>query len=147
MQLAQLVDSIPTVQSTADRALRFPTPTIEQKVYNKGTRSIERWDGAAWVIEYTEPRVSADRGDQSVVLVFAVDEPTQRFATNLSVNRVVTLSATNATNGAKFRIVRTGLGAFTLDVGGLKTIPNSTAAFVEVQHDGVAWRLVGYGVL
>ncbi len=147
MQLAQLVDAIPTVQSAADRAARFPTPTTEQKVYNKGTRSIERWDGAAWVIEYTQPRVSADRGDSSVTLLFGVDEPTQRFATVFGANRVVTLSATGAVNGAGFRIVRTGLGAFTLDVGGLKTIPSGTAAFVDVQYDGAAWRLTGYGTL
>lgn len=41
----------------------------------------------------------------------------------------------------------TGLGAFTLDVGGLKTIANSTAAFVDVEFDGTAWFLTGYGAL
>jgi len=37
-------------------------------------------------------------------------------------------------------------GAFTLAVGGLKTIPVSTAAFVEVTHDGstcATYRLRG----
>lgn len=91
--------------------------------------------------------VSADRGDASVTLVAGTDEPTQRFATTLTANRTVTLSSTGVYNGAKFTVVRTGLGAFTLDVGGLKTIPSGTAAFVDVKHDGTAWRLVRYGTL
>jgi hypothetical protein len=91
--------------------------------------------------------VSADRGDASVTLVWEVDAPIQRAATTLTANRTYTLSATNAVNGAKFRVVRTGLGAFTLDVGGLKTIPSATAAFVDVTYDGTAWRLTGYGTL
>jgi hypothetical protein len=91
--------------------------------------------------------VSADRGDASVTLVADIDAPTQRFATTLTANRTVTLSATNARNGSRFRVVRTGLGAFTLDVGGLKTIAASTAAFVDVAYDGTAWRLAGYGAL
>lgn len=93
------------------------------------------------------PFMSADRGDASVTLQVGVDVPVQRFATTLTANRVVTLSADDVYNGARFRIVRTGLGAFTLDVGGLKTIPSGTAAFVQVMHDGTAWRLTGYGTL
>lgn len=91
--------------------------------------------------------VSADRGDAAVTLVVGVDARTQRFATTLTANRVVTLSTAGAFDGDKFRVVRTGLGAFTLDVGGLKTIPSATAAFVDVAYDGTAWRLIGYGLL
>lgn len=91
--------------------------------------------------------VSSDRGDASVTLVAGTNEVTQRFATTLTANRTVTLSGTGAQKGHKFRVVRTGLGAFTIDVGGLKTIPSATAAWVEVEHDGTAWRLTGYGTL
>lgn len=89
--------------------------------------------------------VSADRGDASVTLT-ATDSPTQRYATALTANRTVTLPAAGM-NGRRFRVVRTGLGAFTLDVGGLKTIPSATAAYVDVEDDGSAYRLVGYGTL
>jgi hypothetical protein len=92
-----------------------------------------------------QPFVSADRGDASVTLNAGSDVPVQRFATTLTANRTVTLGSGG--NGSTFRVVRTGLGAFTLDVGGLKTIPNSTAAFVDVHHDGSAWRLTAYGTL
>jgi len=91
--------------------------------------------------------VSADRGDASVTLTAGTDAQTQRFATALTANRTVTLSATGAVSGDRFRVVRTGLGAFTLDVGGLKTIASATAAWVDVEHDGTAWRLTGYGTL
>lgn len=89
--------------------------------------------------------ISADRGDTNVTLNADQDVPIQRFATALTGNRTVTLGTGFA--GAWFRIVRSGLGAFTLDVGGLKTIAISTAAIVEVGHDGTGWFLTGYAPL
>lgn len=93
--------------------------------------------------------VSADRGDTSVTLIVGEDEETQRFATALTVNRTVTLNtgSSRVFPGATFTIVRTGLGAFTLNVGGLKTIPADTAATVTVVWDGAAWRLKSYNLL
>jgi hypothetical protein len=93
--------------------------------------------------------VTANKGDNNATLVIGNDASTVRFATALTANRTVTLPATNVYDGARYRIVRTGLGAFTLDVGGLKTIPAATAAYVDVEYDGSgsAWRLTGYGTL
>jgi hypothetical protein len=91
--------------------------------------------------------MSADRGDNSVTLTVMSSAETQLFATTLTANRTITLSAAGAVNGDKFRIVRTGLGAFTLAVGAVKTIPSGTAAFVDIEYDGSAWFLTGYGVL
>jgi hypothetical protein len=91
--------------------------------------------------------VSADRGDTSQTLTAGVDSPTQRWATALTADRTVTFSTTGVGHGDRFRIVRTGLGDFTLDVGGLKTIPPATAAFVDVTYDGSSWVLTGYGAL
>lgn len=99
-----------------------------------------------WVSIPRSRTISADRGDASVTLTTA-DDSVQRFATTLTANRTVTLPSTGAYNGMVIEVVRTGLGAFTLDVGGLKTIPSATAAKVEVTHDGTAWRLTGYGTL
>ncbi len=91
--------------------------------------------------------VSADRGDASVTLTPDVSETVQLFATPLTQNRTVTVSTTGARNGQRFRIVRTGLGNFTLAVDSLKTIPADTAAFVEVMFTGSRWILTGYGTL
>lgn len=90
---------------------------------------------------------SADRGDVSVTLTVGTDLPVQQFATALTANRTVTLSSTSAYAGASFRIVRTGLGNFTLDVGGLKTIPAMTQAAALVMYDGAAWKFIGYELL
>jgi len=93
--------------------------------------------------------ISGDNGDNSSTLTVGNSLQTQLWKTNLTANRTVTLSTSGAINNAKFRIVRTGLGAFTLDVGGLKTIPAATAAWVEVMYSTAfaAWQLVGYGTL
>lgn len=91
----------------------------------------------------------ADRGDASVTLTPGIDAAVQRFATTLTANRAITLSTVGAWDGAMFTIVRTGLGLFTLDVGGLKTLPSNTAAWCDVAFDfnGRVWRLVRYGTL
>lgn len=93
--------------------------------------------------------VSGDRGDANVALSVGNDSATQRFATALTANRTITLSTVGAWDGAWFQIVRSGLGAFTLDVGGLKTLPSGVAAYAEVQYSGpaAAWILVSYGTL
>lgn len=90
---------------------------------------------------------SVDRGDASVTLTWGTDAQLQRFLTTLTADRIITLSVTGAITGAWFRILRIGLGAFTLDVGGLKTIPSLTSAQIDVVYDGSAWILAGSGVL
>lgn len=91
--------------------------------------------------------ISADNGDASITLTSGTSDPVQLFSTALTANRTITLSTTDALEGDKFRIVRTGLGAFTLDVGGLKTMPSATAAWCDVHYDGAAWILTAYGSL
>lgn len=91
--------------------------------------------------------IGSNRGDTSQTLIWGVDSPTQLWGTTLTGNRTITLSTTNATNGNVFRIVRTGLGSFTLAVGSAKTIPSATAAFVDVTFNGTAWVETGYGTL
>ena len=91
--------------------------------------------------------IGTDVGDADVTLTVGTSNPYQRYATTLTANRTVTLDTTGAINGDSFRIIRTGLGAFTLDVGGLRTIASATEAFVDVSFDGTAWILSGYGAL
>lgn len=90
--------------------------------------------------------VSADNGDAAKTLIAGRHETTQRWATNLTAARAVTLDAT-AWNGARFRIVRTGGGAFNLDVGTgpLKSLAANT--WCDVEFDGTAWFLSAYGAL
>jgi hypothetical protein len=120
-----------------------------------GDRVTVKFDGTNWQevtrstaanVPVTEG-VSANRGDANLTLV-AADVYEQRFETALTANRTVTLPSAGMRVGQKFRIVRTGLGAFTLDVGGLKTIASATAAFVEVTAtSATTCKLSAYGAL
>lgn len=125
--------------AAADGALRV----LVKRAFNS---ALITFNTAIQISKEDTGRISADNGDTDKT--FDPDDylaDIQRFATALTANRTITLGT--GFRGAYFRVVRTGLGAFTLDVGGLKTIPSATAAFVEVAHDGTAWRLVGYGAL
>jgi hypothetical protein len=115
--------------------------------YALPTRCVSRWNPIDGVTVTGPGSVSADRGDTSPALFVDSAAETQVFATALTANRTITLGSAGAVAGARFRVVRTGLGAFTLDVGGLKTIPSATAAFVDVLYNGSAWVLTGYGTL
>ena len=59
----------------------------------------------------------------------------------------MTLSTTNAYSGARFRISRTGGGAFTLDVGTGPLKALATNTWGEFVYDGAAWRLGASGAL
>ncbi len=96
---------------------------------------------------YQLPSISDDRGDSSGSINVRRDDEIQLWATNLTVNRAVTLDVLRATDGDHVTILRTGLGPGTLDVGGLKTIPAATKARVDVMFDNGAWVLVGYQLL
>ena len=87
-----------------------------------------------------------DLGDNDVTLTIG-DDLTALFATDLTANRTVTLSTTGAENGDTFTINRTGLGDFTLDVGGLYTITKPASfGYARVQYNGSAWVLKDSGV-
>jgi len=129
---------------------------LEDNDFNCGPGGVARVDnGGGSVIvgkgnTFGLAKASGNNGDASVTIMYSRDAEVERFASALTANRTVTLSATNAINGAEFTIVRTGLGAFTLDVGpGLKVIPAGTAAFVDVLYDSTVggWILKRYGAL
>ncbi len=88
----------------------------------------------------------ADIGDFNTTVAFNTPYII-RYVSAIGTNRTVSFTTTQMYSGQRFRIVRTGLGAGTLDVGGLKTIPSATAAWVEVMWNGSTMELIGYGTL
>lgn len=48
LQFARWIDGIPTVQTTAQRDLLYPTPRTEQRVLNVQTGDFERYTGSVW---------------------------------------------------------------------------------------------------
>lgn len=53
LTMARAQDGIPIVQSTTDRGTRFPSPADDQRVFNKGTHSLERYSvsSGGWVTD------------------------------------------------------------------------------------------------
>ena len=100
--------------------------------------------GSAWVRlgEGGHAVISTDAAATLTVLTNAVNI---RHSGTLTADRTITLSSTNAYAGARFRVTRTGGGAFNLSVGGLKLL--ATNGWAEVVHDGSAWTLAAYGTL
>jgi len=89
--------------------------------------------------------INSDVGDTDVTLTAGISKPTQVYTTPLTANRTVTLSP--GRDADTFRVVQAASVAFTLDVGGLKTIPALTPAVVDVAFYNSVWVLVMYGIL
>ncbi len=85
--------------------------------------------------------------DAAFTLTPFTSPPITRHTGTLTANRNVTLSTTGAVVGTQFKIIRTGGGAFTLNVGSgpLKAIAENTWA--EFTYDGSAWYLSASGSL
>lgn len=82
-------------------------------------------------------------GDANVTLTLGTDDQVVVYSTALTANRTITLTAGDGPEDIAecFKIYRTAGGAFTLDVGGLYTIPVSVNQLVTVQWDGTTWVL------
>jgi hypothetical protein len=93
--------------------------------------------------------VSADSGDAAKTLTAETSEDTQIWNTPITADRAVTLSTTGAFNGAKFHIVRTAAatGAFNLNVGTGPLKALTAGQWCDVEYDGSAWILTGFGSL
>lgn len=69
----------------------------------------------------------------------------QRHTGTLTANRTITLATASAVAGDVFHVARSGGGAFTLSLGGLKAL--ATGAWATVTYDGAAWYLSAAGTL
>lgn len=96
----------------------------------------------------TAHSVSADKGNTNVTIGVG-DEYTQYWNTPLTNDRTCGLSTSGAFNGAKFRIVRTAAstGAFNIHVGTGPLKLLATGQWCDVEYNGTAWVLTGFGSL
>ena len=100
-------------------------------------------DGTRW--QRMSPGQQTITTDANITLTPLVSAEEQRHTGTLTANRTVTLSTTNAYPGARFRVVRTGGGAFALSVGGLKSL--TTNCWAEPVYNGTSWYIGAYGAL
>jgi len=84
--------------------------------------------------------------DAAATLTFGSTKSTVRHTGTLTADRTLTLS-TVAQEGAKFRVTRTGSGAFNLSVGGLKNLVQNSWCDVEWNAGTNAWILTAAGTL
>lgn len=130
----------------------------------------ERWDGLRVCKDDWEPRHPLDSarpkvketpvlwtspddaelsyeevGDASKTLVVGTNSPDQHFSSDLTANRTITLSLTNAREGASFSIwKKVTTDGFTVDVGGLHTISANKGGTVTVIYSGTSWYVSRY---
>ena len=102
------------------------------------------------VLQEIAGAITADNGNADATLTYASSTQVQRWNTVLTANRTVTLSTSNAKEGARFVIVR-GSGAtgnYTLAVGSLATL-RAPGEWCIVGYDAgtAAWVLLGWGYL
>ena len=137
--------AVPTTAgwSTGDR-IENTTNTPGQPI---GWGNISSGNPGTWVPLATIPGMAIAPADQDFTLTYATSRPTQYVSGALTAARAVTLSTTGAYEGVEFTVVRTGAGAFNLNVGTgpLKAMAANTWA--DFIYDGSAWRLARYGAL
>jgi hypothetical protein len=64
------------------------------------------------------------------------------YSATLTVNRTLTINAGTEVATDRITVSRTAGGAFTLDIGGVYTIPASLTMNVILEYNGSAWTLV-----
>lgn len=103
--------------------------------------------GGDWMI-IPCPDYQTVNTDATLSLTPFVSAPNIRHTGTLTADRAVALGTTNAVAGkTKFRITRTGSGAFNLNVGTGPLKALATNQWCEVIYDGSAYFLSAYGAL
>jgi hypothetical protein len=83
--------------------------------------------------------------DVNFTLTALVSPPVTRHTGTLTANRTVSLAG--GYKGARFRVARSGAGAFNLNVAASSTKALATNQWVDVENDGTAWQIVASGSL
>jgi hypothetical protein len=113
--------------------------------YNTTTKTFKFNNGTIWQ-HVAQPQITETiSSDAAFTLTPFTSGSTIIHTGTLTADRAITLSTTNASNGHRFRVTRTGGGAFNLSVGGLKNLATNT--WCDVQYNGSAWVLTAYGAL
>lgn len=108
-------------------------------------------DGSNW--RRTSPGLETQATAAALSLVVLVNAEEQFQPANLAANMVVTLSGTNAYAGARFRWIRAGGGAFTLEIvdgvstNVLYTSGSGANTTIESVFDGSNWQLAQHSTL
>lgn len=103
---------------------------------------------ATWRMTRTHNLITgyqAVTGDANFTLTPLTSRHITHHTGAITANRTCTLSTTNAEAGMRFRLMRTGAGAFTISFGGLRSL--ATNEWAEAIYTGSAWVIFAYGTL
>lgn len=84
-------------------------------------------------------------GDANFTMTVGAEPYETLHSGTITADRTCTLSTTGAVSGDRFKLVRSGGGAFNISFGGLKNLAQNTWAIAT--YNGSAWVLTGYGTL
>lgn len=102
------------------------------------------------VLQEIAESIAADNGDASATFTNGSSDRVQRWNTPLTANRTLTLSTSNARDGAWVTAVRGAgaTGAYTLAIGSLATL-HIPGEWARCRYDSgtAAWVLESYGIL
>lgn len=90
---------------------------------------------------------AVNAGDAIATLTPGTDPRNQRFTGTLTADRAITLATATAKRGSKFRITRTGAGAFNLNVGTGPLKAMATNTWADFEFSGTAWQYMAGGAL
>lgn len=89
-------------------------------------------------------QITSDYGDSDGAI--ALRSPGKHiFATNFTANRVASLPSVNLYKGYTVKVIRLDTAAYTLDIGGIITLPSGGKKWVELTYNGANWLQTGYG--
>jgi hypothetical protein len=142
-----------TLDGTADQGVNVFTtasPYVAGNIVGDATTPINIGSGT------TDPLVGLNPGapaadyqevttDVNFTLTALVSPPVTRHTGTLTANRTVSLAG--GYKGARFRVARSGAGAFNLNVAASSTKALATNQWVDVENDGTAWQIVASGSL
>jgi hypothetical protein len=142
-----------TLDGTADQGVNVFTtvsPYVAGNTVGDATTPINVGSGT------TDPLIGLNSGapaadyqevttDVNFTLTALVSPPVTRHTGTLTANRTVSLAG--GYKGARFRVARSGAGAFNLNVAASSTKALATGQWVDVENDGTAWQIVASGSL
>lgn len=114
-----------------------------------GGNGILMSDGASWR-KVQDTGTEIRNTDAAFTLTPISSAPIQIHTGTLTADRAVTLSTTNAYDGSRFRLARTGGGAFNLTVahaGGTKNLATNAWAEFHYSSTSSSWQLTAAGTL
>lgn len=96
-----------------------------------------------------QPHGTTTAGDQDVTISFANGTDTYIFTAPITTNRAVAFPSDNVANGIRYRIVRSSAatGAFNVNVGTGPLKALGIGQWCDVEYNGSAWVLIGFGSL